>query len=156
MNSKQEAWGQAKWIGGTDEDLVFYPHALSVFKLSYAIQLDEASQSTKASFVFGANDQRLANRYLNYMGVEHQNNESYIAIELDISSLTSEPSTNAKLNIYRVGYTKTDQENIPIKVIAIPQSIINQSNKYQKHQILAESIFGLFEFIWMVTMKLTN
>jgi alpha-L-rhamnosidase len=68
MNSKQEAWGQAKWIGGTDEDLVFYPHALSVFKLSYAIQLDEASQSTKASFIFGANDQRLANRYLNYMG----------------------------------------------------------------------------------------
>jgi alpha-L-rhamnosidase len=43
MNPKQEAWGNAKWIGGGDEDLVFYPHALSVFKLSYAIQLDEAS-----------------------------------------------------------------------------------------------------------------
>lgn len=146
MNPKQEAWGNAKWVGGTNEDLVFYPHALSVFKLSYSIQLDEASNSTKASFIFGANDPRLANRYLNYMAVERQRNESYVAIELDISTLTSEPTSNAKLNIYRVGYTKTDQENTPIKVITIPQTLINQSNKYQKHQILTESIFGLFEF----------
>ena len=80
------------------------------------------------------------------MGVERKKNESYIAIELDISTLTSEPTTNAKLNIYRVGYTKTDQENTPIKVITIPQTLINQSNKYQKHQIITESIFGLFEF----------
>jgi alpha-L-rhamnosidase len=146
MNPKQEAWGNAKWIGGGDEDLVFYPHALSVFKLSYAIQLDEASNSTKASFIFGANDQRLSNRFLNHMGVERKKNESYIAIELDISTLSVESNTNAKLNIYRVGYTKTDQENIPVKVITIPQSLINQSNKYQKHQIFTESIFGLFEF----------
>ena len=146
MNPKQEAWGNAKWIGGGDEDLVFYPHALSVFKLSYAIQLDEASNSSKASFIFGANDQRLSNRFLNHMGVERKKNESYIAIELDISTLSAESNTNAKLNIYRVGYTKTDQENIPFKVLTIPQSLINQSNKYQKHQIFTESIFGLFEF----------
>ena len=70
MNPKQEAWGNAKWIGGGDEDLVFYPHALSVFKLSYAIQLDEASNSTKASFIFGANDDRLMDKNKNIFGLQ--------------------------------------------------------------------------------------
>ena len=43
-------------LKGAEEDLVFYSHYLSVYKFQYAIQLDKASNSTKAAFVFGGND----------------------------------------------------------------------------------------------------
>jgi len=146
LNTKIDAWSGADWIGGNTEDIPFYSHYLSVFKLQYDVQLDKATNSTKASFVFGANDSRLMNKSLNYMGVERKKNESYVALELDISSLTADTSSRAKLNIYRVGYTTTDNANIPFKTLSIPQSIINNANKFDKHNIYTECNFDLFEF----------
>ncbi len=35
---------------------------------------------------------------------------------------------------------------MPLKSIVIPQSIINQANKYAKHTISTECNFGVFEF----------
>ncbi len=87
-NPDLSAWSGAKWIGGGDDDLVLYAHYLSVFKLQYGIQLDKASNSTKAAFVFGANDPRLMNKDLNFMGVKNAPNQSYISLELDISKTT--------------------------------------------------------------------
>jgi alpha-L-rhamnosidase len=144
LNTKIEAWSGADWIGGGAEDIPFYSHYLSVFKLQFGIQL--AENSTKASFIFGANDTRLVKKTLNMMGVERKKNESYVALELDISGLTADPNSSAKLNIYRVGYTETDKSNEPFKSIAIPQSIVNETNKYEKHLITAECNFGIFEF----------
>jgi alpha-L-rhamnosidase len=146
MDTSVNAWSGAKWIGGGNDDLVFYSHYLSVYKFQYGIQLDKASHSTKAAFVFGANDSRLMNKYLNLMGQENRRNESYIALELDISAVSNDPKGLAKLNIYRVGYTKDDQANAPFKTLEIPPTIINNSNKYDKHQLYAECNFGLFEF----------
>jgi alpha-L-rhamnosidase len=117
-----------------------------VFKIQYQIQLDKTSNSSKASFVFGANDPRLLNKNLNLMGVENKINESYIAVELDISSLSQDPASSAKLNIYRVGYTLNDKKEIPFKSFSIPQSIINESNKNNYHQIVLECNFGVFDF----------
>ncbi|MFY7912867.1 MAG: family 78 glycoside hydrolase catalytic domain [Emticicia sp.] len=144
LNPKIEAWSGAAWIGGGDEDLNFYSHYLSVFKLQYDIQL--AQNSTKGSFIFGANDSRLSNQYLNFMGVERKKDESYVEIELDISPLIEDTNSSAKLNIYRVGYTKTDKADEPIKSIPIPQSIINLTNKNAKHTLFLECNFGVFEF----------
>lgn len=144
MNPSEEAWSGAQWICGGDEDLNFYSHYLSVFKLNFDIQLDEKSGSEKASFLFGANDSRLANPYLNLMGVEKGKNESYIALELDISGLAQ--GSSAHLNIYRVGYENGDKADIPFKSIAIAEKLINQSNKYKKHRVYAECNFGVFEF----------
>ena len=87
LNPKIEAWSGAEWIGGGDDDLVFYSPYQSVFKFQYGIQLDKASNSTKASFVFGANDSRMMNKNLNLMGRENRPNESYVAFELDISEM---------------------------------------------------------------------
>jgi alpha-L-rhamnosidase len=146
MNPSEKAWSGAQWIGGASEDQIFYPHYLSVFKFSFAVQLEKSTASTKAAFVFGANDTRLSNRYLNLMGVEKGKNESYVAIELDISGLNDSPDAKAKLNIFRVGYTNNDQADVSFKTLEIPRTILNPQNQYEKHTIYAECNFGLFEF----------
>ncbi len=146
LNPKIEAWSGAEWIGGGNEDLVFYSPYQAVFKGQFGIQLDKTSNSTKAAFVFGANDTRLMNKNLNLMGRQNGVNESYIALELDISEITGNTEGGAKLNIYRVGYTKDDKAEVPFKSIKIPNSIINEANKYDKHTIYMASDFGIFEF----------
>jgi alpha-L-rhamnosidase len=144
MNPDISAWLGAKWIG--DDDLVFYSHYLSVYKFQYAIQLDKASNSTKAAFVFGGNDARLMNKDLNIQGVENKKDESYIALELDISNVSEGADGMAKLNIYRVGYAKSDSKSRPFKSLSIPKHLISESNKYDKHRIFVTCNFGLFEF----------
>jgi len=145
MNSAVSAWSGAKWIGGGAEDLVFYSHYLSVFKFEYGLQLDKASNSTKAAFVFGGNDKRLKKKDLNLMGVENGQNQSYIAFELDISGVSDSPEGLAKLHLYRVGYTPNDKADVPFKSLEISQKLINNANKYEKHKVFADCNFGLFE-----------
>jgi alpha-L-rhamnosidase len=145
MNPDISAWSEAKWIGGGDEDLVLYSHYLSVYKFQYAIQLDKASNSTKAAFVFGGNDARLMDKDLNLMAMQNRQNQSYIAFELDIAKVSEAADGTAKLNIYRVGYDKNDTKEKPIKTLEIPQTLINQANKYDKHKVFVECNFGLFE-----------
>jgi alpha-L-rhamnosidase len=145
MNPTVSAWSGARWIGGGEEDLVFYSHYLSVFKFEYGLQLDKASNSTKAAFLFGGNDRRLMKKELNLMGVENTRNQSYIAFELDISGVSDSPEGLAKLHIYRVGYTPNDKADVPFKSLEIPQKLINNANKYEKHKVFADCNFGLFE-----------
>ncbi|MBC3787567.1 alpha-L-rhamnosidase [Spirosoma utsteinense] len=146
MNPDIAAWSGARWIGGGTDDLVFYSHYVSVFKLQFGIQLDQATRSTRAAFVFGANDRRLMDRNGNIMGVENKLDQSYIAVELDISAVTDSPTGLAKLTMYRVGYSKTDKPDVPFKTLDIPKNLINNTNKYDKHTIFADCNFGLFEF----------
>ena len=146
LNPKIEALSGAQWIGGGDEDVVFYSPYQSVFKFQYGIQLDKTSNSTKAAFVFGANDSRMMNKNLNLMGRENGKNESYVAVELDISNLSENTEGSAKLNIYRVGYDKNDKADVPFKSINISLNIVNNANKYEKHTIYAECVCGIFEF----------
>jgi alpha-L-rhamnosidase len=145
LDTTINAWNGAQWIGTTMEDTPLASHYLSVFNLSYKIQLDQKSKSTKASFIFGANDSRLMDLNKNIQGVQSNINESYFAVELDISSL-KDNSSKAKLNIYRVGYDQQDKEDIPFKSFEIPTDIINQTNAYHKHQIVIDGGMGGFDF----------
>lgn len=138
------AWDGATWIGGTAEDQVFFSHYLSVFKLEYNLALDPASESTRAAFVFGGNDQRLMDKDLNLQGVSRGKDESYIAFELDISELEGEKGP-AKFNIYRVGYDPADRADMPFRSFDIPTEKINNWNKYNEQQFYVECNFGLFE-----------
>lgn len=138
------AWEGATWIGGTDDDLVFNAHYLSVFKMEYALALDEASRSTKASFIFGANDRRLMDKNRNLFGMQNKINQSYIAFELDISPLNANPKGRAKLNVYRVGYAPHDQAEEPFESIEISTALINNNNKYHQHDFYIECNFGIF------------
>lgn len=145
LDTTINAWNGAQWIGTTMEDTPLASHYLSVFNLSYKIQLDQKSKSTKASFIFGANDSRLMDLNKNIQGVQSNINESYFAVELDISSL-KDNSSKAKLHIYRVGYDQQDKEDIPFKSFEIPTDIINQTNAYHQHQIVIDGGMGGFDF----------
>ena len=123
-------WNDAQWIGSND--LPLYSNYLSVYKFQYKVQLDEASHTKKASFVFGANDPRLQNKNLNIQGVASAKNEAYIRFELDIAD-----STQAFFNVFRAGYDPKDQANKPLYRFPIPTNLLSKTNQYQAHTIFA-------------------
>ncbi|MBO0356631.1 family 78 glycoside hydrolase catalytic domain [Hymenobacter sp. BT186] len=135
------AWSGAKWIGGGDEDMVLYSPYLPVFKLGYTVQLDAASKSTRASFLYGANDPRLLDKHKNLYHLQNQLDESYLRLELDIAPLAKQ--SKAQLHIYRAGYHPTDKKDTPFKSYAIPTALLNQATKYAKHTIELTSDLGL-------------
>lgn len=140
MNTNIEAWKGAKWIGGGDDDLPFYSHYLPVFKIAFGLQLDEESLSTKAGFIYGANDERLKCKNKNIFQLNCLNNESYILIELDIAPLKNDKE--ALLNVYRVGYHPNDKKDKPFRRIQVPFDLINNANKYKKHQFNVSNNLG--------------
>lgn len=139
-----QGWSGAKWIGADDKDRTFYSHYLPVFKLNFSLQLDEASKTTCSGFIYGANDERLMERYKNLYQLENKKDESYIKVELDIAPLLS--GKKAVLNIYRAGYHPNDKKDVPYKSFAIPQEIINEHNKYDWHTISLRSNLGFTQF----------
>ncbi|MEY3855103.1 MAG: hypothetical protein RIS68_1117, partial [Bacteroidota bacterium] len=144
LNPQANAWHGAEWIG--EKDLPLYSHYLSMYKIEYGVQLDQASKSTQASFIFGANDPRVQNRNLNIMDVQAAKNNSYIRLEVDISPVALSDSGSAQFHVYRVGYDKKDDALKPMASFKISNKLINASNQYQKHTIFAQCNFGVFDF----------
>lgn len=140
-NANLSAWDGATWIGGSDDDLVLYSQYLPVFKVEYTVELDNGS--TQASFILGANDERLMDKNKNIYNIQNGKNESYIKFELDISRIDESGSGVAKLNIYRVGYSPSDKADAPFKSIDIPRKLIDEANKYGAHDIHIWSNCGL-------------
>lgn len=145
LNPDMSAWNGAQWIGGGDDDLVLYSDYLSVYRLKYTVQIDKKSSSSKASFVFGANDPRLMDRNKNLFEVQNSPDESYILLTLDISPLSTNPLEQARMDIYRVGYHPDDKKDVPFMSFNIPTALINNDNKYQPHNIELEMVYGLFD-----------
>lgn len=139
-SSSLSAWEGAKWIGGGDEDMVLYANYLPVFKISFSLKLDEVSASTRAGFIFGANDDRLMDKNKNIFGLQSIEDSSYVMIELDNSPLLN--NHPAQLRVYRRGYVPNDKKNIPLKSFAIPDSLINLKNRYQKHTFYLSTVLG--------------
>ncbi|MDR2287378.1 MAG: glycoside hydrolase family 78 protein [Prevotellaceae bacterium] len=136
-------FGNARWIGGNDEDLPLYSQYLSVFKIQYDLQFKESSKQVKAGFVFGANDMRLMDKYKNIERIENKKDSSYILVELDIQGIVDQTRNGvAMLNIYRVGYSPGDKKDIPLKTFEISQNIINRNNIYQTHTFYIEVVSG--------------
>ncbi|WP_163322778.1 family 78 glycoside hydrolase catalytic domain [Draconibacterium mangrovi] len=140
MNPNIEAWDGAQWIGGGDDDLVFFADYQLIFALKYKVAIEEGS--TKAGFVYGANDLRLMDKYKNIYQLENKLNESYIKLELDISDLEKSANGLAKLNIYRAGYAPNDDANKRFKTYTVKSSVINSKNKYAPHNIAFNSAYG--------------
>ena len=134
------AWGGAAWIGGGHDDLVLYSPYLAIFDVKYVLAI--APGSTRASFVYGANDSRLMDRFKNIYQVESGRDQSYIKLELDISALGGSPDGKAKLHVYRAGYKDTDNPSQPLKTFEIDVAVINGANKHAEHTIEFRSAFG--------------
>ncbi|MEL5893180.1 family 78 glycoside hydrolase catalytic domain [Bacteroides sp. GD17] len=139
-----QGWDGAKWIGGGDKDMTLYSHYLPVFRLDFSLRLDKVSNSTRASFIYGANDTRLMDRNKNLYHLENKKNESYIKVELDIAPLASDKE--AILNIYRVGYHPDDKSDTPYVSFPIPQNLIDKDNKYACHVVKLSSELGFTKF----------
>ena len=134
------AWGGATWIGGGDEDLILYSHYLPIFDLEYTLAIEEGS--TRAGFVFGANDARLMDRNKNIDQLQAGRDESYIELELDVSAVNGTENGLARLNVYRVGYKDSDSKEAPFQTFAILPSVVNQSNKHAPHHVALTGLFG--------------
>ena len=134
------AWGGAQWIGGGDDDLVLYAPYLAIFDLSYAVTIPAGS--TRASFVYGANDSRLMDRFKNVYQIQNTKNASYIKLELDVAGLEGRPDGRAKLHVYRVGYKPTDTASKPLQSFDVPTDVIGAANAHAEHEIRVRSAFG--------------
>jgi len=133
-------WDGATWIGGNNDDLVFYSHYMSIYKLNYTQLIHEGS--SRASFVIGANDSRLMDKNKNIDQLENKKDESYVKLELDISAVGTSPDGKARFNVYRVGYSPKDVATVPLSSIEISPELINVSNKHKEHTIEVISKFG--------------
>jgi len=144
MDPSVSAWEGAKWIGGGDDDLVFYPDYLPAYNIRYTVQLDEGSSTNRAGFIYGANDPRLMNKNLNIYNLENGKDESYVEVELDISKIDT--SGNALINVYRLGYAPTDRKEIPLQTLVVPPSLIHKRNQYDKHTLYLKTMYSKTDF----------
>ncbi|OJX91927.1 MAG: alpha-L-rhamnosidase [Paludibacter sp. 47-17] len=138
------AWDGAQWIGGTGEDLVLVSDYLPVFKLNITLQLDSLTASTRAGFIYGANDPRLMDKNKNIYQLENQQDSSYILVELNTSPLQA--NKKATIDLYRIGYAPEDQKNRPFRSFGIPDLLLNKLNQYQAHTIYVSSVLGVTRF----------
>lgn len=143
-NSSLEGWSGACWIGGADDDMVLHSHYLPVFRLNASLQLHESGQTTRAAFIYGANDERLMDKNKNLHRLECGKDESYIKVELNTTPLSA--GAEAVLDIYRVGYHPNDRADTVYRSIPIPQSLINKDNRYAPHTVSLSSELGFTRF----------
>ena len=107
-------FGCAKWIGAPEKYLS--ADRLGVFALETDIEFQEGLK--RAGIVFGADDERLKNKNRNIYGLSGEN---YIRYELDLSA---EP----KLLIFRVGYAKEDNTDVPFAEVKLPEEVLLPSD----------------------------
>jgi alpha-L-rhamnosidase len=134
------AWGGAQWIGGGDDDLPLFAPYLAIFDVKYAVTIAEGS--TRASFVYGANDPRLMDRNKNIYQLENAKDQSYIKLELDISAVDGTPNGKARLNVYRAGYKDTDTPSQPLRTFEVSSALIHRANKNAEHTVEFHGTFG--------------
>ncbi|XHR96031.1 family 78 glycoside hydrolase catalytic domain [Mucilaginibacter sp. UC70_90] len=142
MDTGMSAWDGAQWIGGGDNDLVLYAHYLPLYNLKYKVAI--ASGSSRASIIFAANDPRLMDSNRNVFQLANKKNQSYFKVELDISGL--DQGGNARINVYRAGYSEKDTLGKVFKSFPIKTDLIGNSNKNKQHSILIHNEFGTLTF----------
>ncbi len=132
------AWNGATWIGGGNDDVVLYSHYLPIFNLSYKLAIAEGS--TRAAFILAANDSRLMDKNKNNFQLQNGKDESYFKVEFDMSGVNA--GGNAKINIYRAGYTNTDTATRPLKAFEIKPEFVNKENKNKEHLFVIKDEYG--------------
>lgn len=137
-------WNNAKWIGGGEKDLPLYADYFPVFKLVIKFQLDNKNLSKQAGFIYGANDPRLMDANKNIYNITNEKDKSYINIVIDTNPL--DKGRPSEIRIDRKGYCPQDTTNMPLKVIYIPEEILNTGNRYAPHAVSITSNQGNTEF----------
>ena len=139
-----EGWRGARWIGGGDDDRMFYSPYLPVFKLNLTFRLREGAASRKLAFVYGANDRRLMDANMNLGHLENGRDSSYIKVEFDLAPLDS--GRAARLNVYRVGYAAADRADVPLRSFEIPLAVLDKSRMHALQCFTLYSDLGFTRF----------
>lgn len=108
-------WNGAKFIGAPEYYVC--SEALGVFSLESEISISDFG---KAGIIFGADDYRLENKELNEMLIEGKN---YCLI-----CIHKTKSFN-NIEVFRVGYSKDDKKDIPLKTFNLPKEAEKSSYK---------------------------
>ena len=127
MSTSLDAWSGAEWVGA--DELILDAASAALFDLNMDFTIPEGS--TSASIVFGADDFRLNNEYLN---IWRKGGENYFKYQIDVS----DPAAPV-LKIYVVGMPVKGQsvENDaaePDFTVDL-SSVINAENAHAKHSI---------------------
>ncbi len=93
------AWNGARWIGGDERAIPMKSQWLPVFRLHYRV-----TANGKATFYYGANDERLMDANKNILGVKAGRDSSYIAIT----------TGDGRLTVKRQGYGKPLVKSFPL------------------------------------------
>lgn len=130
LDDHMSAWEGAEWIGAPEYYL--RSDSISVFALESCMTIEPGGR--RAGIVFGANDERLLDKNKNEMCIQGENYISYVL------NIEKKPAT---LEIYRVGYSETDQKKVPFVQIPLltedtKEELITDANKYETHQLRIE------------------
>lgn len=103
LDSSMKPWGDARWIAAPCFSVAASTRGVFVIESRFRL----CGNSRRAGIVFGANDFRLMDHLQNEYGLEGEN---YIRYEINLDGAGKKcPS----LDIYRVGYAREDQSQIP-------------------------------------------
>ena len=111
MNPRISAWDGAQWIGVKQPKLDAGSQVLFEIETAFTFKRGDV-----ASLVFGADDIRLKNGFLNDFGT--QSAENYVQVDLDFGK--------REIRIWRVGYYKEDRADVPF--ITVDKSNYPESN----------------------------
>lgn len=139
-SDKDAAWGGAQWIGTRETDQYLYAHYLPVFRLAYSVRLDKGTRSTRASILYGCNDERLMETGGNIWHLSAKQDSSYIRIELNMDKMAD--GGEAVMAVYRQGYHPNENGERLMAKYTVPKEIISKDNQYDSHRVSVASNLG--------------
>ena len=139
-SDKDKAWASAQWIGTKETDQYLFSHYLPVFRLAYAVQLDKTTRSTRASILYGCNDERLMEPGGNLWHLSAKRDSSYIRIELNTDKISEDGE--AVVSIYRRGYNPEESGECLMAAYGVPKEVVSKANLYDSHRISIASCLG--------------
>ena len=123
MDKTYESWGDAEWIGAAGKNL----DAASADFFDMDVKITLAEGSSKASVIFGADDDRLQNKAFNIWNAA---NENYFQAEIDLSD-----QEDPELRLYVVGMPSValvlDEDGNPV----MQQGWTGESYTYETKQV---------------------
>lgn len=131
LNGHIEAWEGAQWIGAPEYAVA--SDTIGVFVLHSTICMKRPG---RAGIVFGANDWRL---------LDKSKNETFLEGENEIRFILNTEKIPAVVEVYRMGYAKSDQVDEPLYVlpavnITTGGLVITEENRFLPHKLTVEVV----------------
>ena len=114
------AWHGACCIA--PDEITFAAETVPVYRLCFDLKILEGG--SRAGIVFGANDPRLLSSIHNNYLIHGEN---YIAYKLNVAQIP------ASVEVFRKGYQPDEDGSEPFFAIKVPETIIDEQNRYQPH-----------------------